>query len=185
MPQVASPRIGSPGGKYLSDTLNWMKISGSYVAKGNETYLSLGNFRDWNQTNYIQNNHCMNCVGYYYIDDVSIIEINTKANAGRDTTINKGDSTFVGVNDIGDEYTWYANGQAFYTGSEAGLWVKPKITTTYICKQQVCSVISYDTCVVKVLPKVVGISPSPALPVGEGVRIYPNPVLSGELSVEC
>jgi hypothetical protein len=37
--------------------------------------------------------------------------------------------------------------------------------------------------VVRVL-KAVGISPSPTLPFGEGVRIYPNPVIDGVLNIE-
>jgi hypothetical protein len=187
-PQIESPDATIFGDNaYLSDTLNWMKVQGSFIATGNEKYITLGNFHDYAHTHgKLFYPFCLDAKTStaYYIDDISVIEITTQANAGRDTTIYNGDSTYVGLHDIGDDYTWYANGTQLYKGSEAGLWVKPTVTTTYICKQQVCSAITYDTCVVKVLPKIVGISPSPALPNGEGVRIYPNPVVDGVLNIE-
>src|SRR5678815_2557147 len=90
------------------------------------------------------------CGTYYYIDDVSVIEITSQANAGPDQTLYIGDSVFIGLPEVGDEFTWYANGTPFHTGSEAGLWVTPQKTTTYVCEQHVCSVVTRDTMVVTV-----------------------------------
>jgi hypothetical protein len=88
-----------PDGKYLNDTLNWMKVSGSYTAKGTEKYITLGNFIDFNNTNTQQQAPCNSppCGAYYYIDDVSIVAIDAKANAGKDTIIHLGDNAFIGT----------------------------------------------------------------------------------------
>ncbi len=66
----------------ISDTLNWVEISGSYIANGGERFLTLGNFHDeincdtlGTHMNSIQN--C--CSAYYYIDDVSL-ELDTLTN---------------------------------------------------------------------------------------------------------
>jgi gliding motility-associated-like protein len=37
-------------GKLLTDTVNWIKIQGKYVAKGNEKYVVIGNFRKDDET---------------------------------------------------------------------------------------------------------------------------------------
>ena len=79
------PQIQNPRDRYLIDTENWTSISGTYIAKGGEQYIAIGGFypyhdsivhvlrsertlkksyRDWEKH-----------VGYYYVDDVSIIPI--------------------------------------------------------------------------------------------------------------
>ena len=57
----------------INDTLNWVKISGSFVADSSYQYLSLGSFFDDNNvdTNYISNPFPPS-VGLYYIDDVCL-----------------------------------------------------------------------------------------------------------------
>ena len=66
----------------LTDTINWMRISGYYQASGGEQYITIGNFStDINtDTSYIQ--HGSYSGSYYLIDDVSIIKV-----AGCDTTL--------------------------------------------------------------------------------------------------
>jgi gliding motility-associated-like protein len=59
----------------IMDTLNWVELSFIYQAKGNENFILLGNFHDDFFTD------TLNCPGgigdnYYYIDDISVIEIN-------------------------------------------------------------------------------------------------------------
>ena len=46
------------------DTLNWIKVSGSFIAKGGEKYLTIGNFQT---TDTLQNKNV-----YVYIDDVKL-----------------------------------------------------------------------------------------------------------------
>ncbi|MEO7292744.1 MAG: T9SS type A sorting domain-containing protein [Ginsengibacter sp.] len=66
-----TPQINSMAG-FITDTLNWTLISGSYVATGGEQYLIIGNFKN-NANSMTQ----LNTFGflqeaYVYIDDVSL-----------------------------------------------------------------------------------------------------------------
>lgn len=67
------PSIENPDTILLSDTMNWMKVTGIYTAHGGERFLTIGNFRD-NASSHIQT---VGTTGYpfayYLIDDVSII----------------------------------------------------------------------------------------------------------------
>jgi OOP family OmpA-OmpF porin len=40
------PQIENPAGNIIYDTLNWVQISGTYIANGGEKYLTIGNFKD-------------------------------------------------------------------------------------------------------------------------------------------
>lgn len=174
---LANPQIKSPTGVFMMDTLNWMKIQGSFVANGTESYLTLGNFRTDAATNYtILSGPGGACE--YYIDDVSVIELNLPAYAGPDKTIVLGDSAFIGrPPEIGLECTWYNGTVAI--GSGAGLWVKPAVTTTYVVQQDICGLIKTDT--VKVQVDYVGIKEDPAYL--KQVHLFPNPT-NGEFTLE-
>jgi gliding motility-associated-like protein len=68
-----TPQLENQAGNYLSDTMNWMKISGIYIASGGEKYFTLGNFHDDATTDSIRIDQRGAGVYYYYIDDVSVI----------------------------------------------------------------------------------------------------------------
>jgi hypothetical protein len=77
LPFPYTPQIVSPSGTFLSDTLNWMEISGVYTAFGGERFITIGNFKDDSNTDtlhLIENG--LDSQGYYYIDDVSVINCN-------------------------------------------------------------------------------------------------------------
>ena len=64
---------------FFDDTLNWMKISGKYLASGNEDYLILGNFKLDSMTtlsdvipNLTFSNLVNDTTSYYYIDNVQL-----------------------------------------------------------------------------------------------------------------
>jgi hypothetical protein len=72
-----TPQIIMSGNPAITDTVNWIKISGIYMAIGGEEYLTIGNFQnDSNTTFQIADtaNPFDGC--YYYIDDVSVINCN-------------------------------------------------------------------------------------------------------------
>lgn len=64
---------------FLNDTVDWVKLSGSFIASGNEKYLSIGYFFDsvQNDTLHFQEPISFDDegYGYYYIDMVSLIEL--------------------------------------------------------------------------------------------------------------
>ena len=46
VPLSYTPQITNTSANYLTDTLNWFLISGTYKALGGEKYLTIGNFKD-------------------------------------------------------------------------------------------------------------------------------------------
>lgn len=65
------PQVSNPAGNILSDTLNWMQISGCFVAQGTERFMHIGNFKTDSATQYTSSPNTLNGA-YYYIDDVSL-----------------------------------------------------------------------------------------------------------------
>ncbi len=151
----ANPQIVNYGNSIISDTLNWVKVSSVFTASGGEQYLTLGNFKDDNNTSFKVVNPTGGYKGAaYYVDDVSLYALDSfplKADAGPDTTITLGDSVFIGslTNGI-PNITWYnMAGNVIDTG-RPGFFVHPTVTTSYIIEQTVCGYYSRDTVTVTV-----------------------------------
>jgi hypothetical protein len=174
---LATPQIKSATGVYMLDTLGWMKVQGTFIATGNESYITIGNFRSYAATNYtVLTGPGGACE--YYIDDVSVIELDLSASAGPDKSIFLGDSAYIGrPPEIGLECAWYNGTVAIGTG--AGIWVKPTATTTYVVQQDICGVIKTDTVTVTV--QYVGIDELNKIYLQS--KLYPNPN-SGEFNIE-
>lgn len=167
MPQVYNT------GVQLSDTVNWMKVEGSFTATGIETYITLGDFfTDANSSiGFFTSSPPASWGNYYYIDDVSVIDIATPVYAGNDTTIISGDSVFVGrPPEVGlnEDCIWFVNN--IPKDTVAGLWVKPTVNTTYVLQQSICGTVTYDT--VKINISGVGIN---EIKKDNSLSIYPNP----------
>jgi outer membrane protein OmpA-like peptidoglycan-associated protein len=67
------------------DNMEWVKICGIYTAEGNEQYLTIGCFQDKvsikKSVNFNQrNNSLYKRVAYYYIDDVSVVQVESPEN---------------------------------------------------------------------------------------------------------
>ncbi|MCZ2299229.1 MAG: T9SS type A sorting domain-containing protein [Chitinophagales bacterium] len=142
-PQVQNTHI-------ITDTLNWVKVSGVFTAQGGEQYLTLGNFKNNAQTNYQTVNPSGGYLGAgYYVDDVSVLPLDSitlKADAGTDKTITQGDSVFIGSYTTGlTNVVWYnSTGNIIATGIP-GMYVKPATSTFYVIEQNVCGQYSKDT----------------------------------------
>jgi hypothetical protein len=67
-----TPQIESPAGVQLADTLNWKKISGTFVAAGGEDHLLIGSFRDDPSTS-VEGDGIASTMAYYYVDKVSVV----------------------------------------------------------------------------------------------------------------
>jgi OmpA-OmpF porin, OOP family len=68
------PQISNPQGNLLSDSLNWIEVSGIYTAIGGELYISLGNFKDSANTTLVDVDNTANQSAYFYIDDVFVYD---------------------------------------------------------------------------------------------------------------
>ena len=166
----------------ITDTSNWTKIQGSFIANGTERFITIGNFFDTAHTTHI----LVEFGGYfaaYLVDDVSVIASNTTAYAGPDVTIHLGDTAWVGVDSNGDGMPcyWYVLGGAAAIDSGGRIGVTPTDTTmptTYVVMMDLCGTITYDTVVVTVLPTT-AIKPI----ITKAIQVYPNPA-SNELYVD-
>ncbi len=167
-----NPQVENPVFNYLTDSVGWMEVSGTFIASGDEEYLNLGNFRKL-QSNFIPTANDPNNGYYfsaYYLDDVSVIESDLPAFAGNDTSLqNIGDSVYLGRQpEIGLECTWY-NSQGDIIGTGAGLWVQPQHTSFYVVEQNLCGNIKRDTVYISMGTSVENGS------IWEGVKVFPNP----------
>jgi hypothetical protein len=166
-PQVYSDSV-------IRDTFAWMKIEGSFIATGNETHITIGNF-------FKNEDISVEKVGgsqysYYLIDDVSVVESDLKADAGPDVKIPVGKAGEIGR--VGDttagaiDCKWYHKGALIDSGAviivNGGSIVGE--VDTYVVVQTICGNITRDTALVRTVP--VGIWEA-----GEELyfSIYPNP----------
>jgi hypothetical protein len=66
-----TPQVESPVNVFLSDTLNWTLVSGTFVASGGEDHMTIGNFHDDASTNAIPTGNFWPGANYF-VDDVSV-----------------------------------------------------------------------------------------------------------------
>ncbi len=75
------PQVQNPEWNIITDTTNWVKISGWFVAQGGEDYMTIGNFKTDANTHtlvaYTNTPGSNGDIAYYYIDDVSVVECDT------------------------------------------------------------------------------------------------------------
>jgi gliding motility-associated-like protein len=148
----------------LTDTINWVKLESVYTADGTEKFFKIGNFRDDANTTFtitkpLTGNGNYD-VAYYYIDDISIIEINPAKAAINDTVLVCANATYT----LGTDSTWDASYQwQPTTGLSCTNCPNPVITVTnnikyYLTKQQ-CSATTKDSVVFKIYNTPVTILP--------------------------
>jgi hypothetical protein len=176
-----TPQIQNTTGNIINDTLGWTAITGTFIANGNEKYMVIGNFRSNAFTNTIIANPALLPVlaTDIFFDDVSCIELNLPAFAGRDTSIFAGNSVFLGRQpDVGiDEVCqWYKLPVVITPTTPAidtvaGFWVNPITTSTYVVRQEICGLVKWDTVVVYM--DAVGIEKFNLLK--NDLRLFPNP----------
>lgn len=168
----------------ISDTANWVKIEGDFIANGTETYISIGNFFDKAHTSYVvAPGNPGGQYSYYLVDDVSVIEINLNADAGIDKGVHMGDSTWIGRgldSTLGLDCKWYKKGMLVDSG--AGMWAKGTNIgiDTYVVVQTICGLVKTDTVQVFTFP--VGINELPDVE-GQSYAIYPNPSSNGNINI--
>lgn len=135
------PQISNTPGNILKDTINWMLISGTFLAQGGEQYITIGNFYQNDSTNYsdIGDTTNLSFGSYYYIDDVSVYECDAPvyiADAGNNITICKGDSVQIGTVPR-DQYLYNWQPTAGLSDTTcANPYTSPTQTTTYYLYQK-------------------------------------------------
>jgi gliding motility-associated-like protein len=138
------------------DTLNWQKIQFNYLASGNEKHISIGNFRRNVNTNIEIIKPLIGVINedaaYYYLDDVSVIEINPAKAAQQKTISICPSSTYtLGTDSTEDAtYQWQPT-----VGLSCVYCPNPIITASnsikyYLTKQQ-CSATTIDSVYINVI----------------------------------
>ena len=83
------PQIENPSGKYISNRDYWVAIEGIYEAQGGEKFITIGNFNNDFSTNYIMMDGKSDFnYAYYYIDDVSVVEVSESYDLVEDSKSN-------------------------------------------------------------------------------------------------
>jgi len=188
------PHITNYDNPVLEDTVKWNKISGIYEAVGTEQYITIGNFKDNANTDTVKiypvgwpNNFFMGAVSEIFIDAVSIYSINPTGAlpwSYRDTTINKGDSVFIGnkMGGLNFHPQWFTE-NGTYIKTNAGITVSPTVTTKYVVQYTLCGVQRTDTVKVTV-PGDDDVAIEKFQLLNEELKIYPNPA-DDVLNIEC
>lgn len=169
-----TPNILKFNNPIIDDTLNWTKVTGIYFANGGEAFITIGNFFNDANTDTLNTGNGWYQGAYYYIDDVSVIPIDSilvgmPAFAGNDTIILGGDSVFIGQEVTNLNCNWYI-GTTLIADSVSGLYVGPVTTTTYTVEQNLCGAITFDT--ITVFVSGVGINENDK---EIQINLYPNP----------
>lgn len=73
------PQVRYEGEEFLDDKEGWTRISGTFTAQGGENFITIGNFDDDNNTDTlaVPCNSSGQLNAYYYIDDVSVISVDS------------------------------------------------------------------------------------------------------------
>lgn len=142
------PQIQWDTTKFISDTMSWVKVSGTFIAQGVEEYLTIGNFKDGIRIKkkFFPTNFATPCptshttgTNYVYLDDVSLYELPQAITGTSNYTVcMESDSLLLGdVPYPGITYQWFVNGNAISTQSQ--IKVKPNATTNYVLQTTSCS----------------------------------------------
>ena len=68
------PQVVNPRERPLTDTKEWMEVSGEFTAEGGEEFLTIGNFFPFNKSRVVSTRDGNTPLhgAYYYIDDISV-----------------------------------------------------------------------------------------------------------------
>ncbi len=150
-PLLVTPQIVSPSGTYITDTLNWTLISGTFMADSAYSYITIGNFKNDANTNLVDPLHGAATQCYYLFDDIFITR---NIAVSGNPTICAGQTASLSVNGNGP-YNWSpATGLSATSGNT--VIVNPIITTTYS---------AYDQCSQTTKTFTVTVNPSPTVAV--------------------
>lgn len=176
MPQVYTNTV-------VGDTQNWVKIEGTFTAAGNENTITIGNFFPNSAMTVISGDCWLGGAGqysYYLFDDVSVVPVGTKANAGPDRWVELGKTLEIGpVEDStarGMDCRWYHKGTLIDSGNVirvAANTTKYAIDT-YVVVQTLCGVITRDTMLLRTVG--LGIAEeSSGTEAATAYALFPNP----------
>jgi gliding motility-associated-like protein len=150
VPQVLETNV-------IQDSISWVKINNSFRADSAYSHLTIGNFfSNENTQTIVQSGRSAgwNNIGYYFIDDVSVIELDIKTiPVTGDVVICQGNISNVTVNSTFEDVQWTTLSDP-HTVIKTGnvLTVEPAVTTSYRVSGKVCKYSVIDTVEITVIP---------------------------------
>lgn len=161
----------------ITDTANWTKIEGIFTAIGNESIITIGNFYPNTALTSLYTNYWSALPGYsyYLVDDISVVESDLKANAGKDTWVEETKTVKIGPAEdttaTAIDCKWFHKGVLIDSGAviSVGATTKGNIDT-YIVVQTICGNVTRDT----VLVSTVGLGVTER-GFQEQFSVFPNP----------
>jgi hypothetical protein len=174
------PQVQNPINNFVTDTLGWTQITGTFVATGIEKHIVIGNFKSDANTNKILINSTFspNIFTDIRIDDVSCIPLDLPAYAapGSDIWAIPGNTLYLGrPRDVGidEACMWYKLPNITTAiDTAAGITVTVGITTnTYIVRQEICGNVKWDTVVIHAS----GVGVSEQEIIKNSINVFPNP----------
>jgi gliding motility-associated-like protein len=151
-----NPQINLPPNQFISkDTIDWQRLNGCFISKGNEQYLTIGCFRDALKTNtmaitsdFVSPCNASKLFIFTYIDDVSLYDrgfYSGKVKVKPDTLLCKPVSYQLGVNEKdSSSYEWTPH-EGLSCWNCPNPIASPSVTTTYRVKKYFCENLSSDS----------------------------------------
>jgi gliding motility-associated-like protein len=178
------PQVQWDTTQYFTDTLNWVKIAGTFVAQGGEQYLTIGNFKDGAYVKKIGlgsnftpgfGSFSTRFFTYFLIDDVSLYELPNHSGT-QSYTLCAGDSLLLGdTTTLPVRYQWSLNNIVIDTLNH--IIIKPTQTTIYVLQTKHCSTqtqtitITVNDCtVIPPIPITEPVIPNVFTPNGDGIN---------------
>ncbi|HTF04691.1 MAG TPA: T9SS type A sorting domain-containing protein [Bacteroidia bacterium] len=142
------PQIEFNSASVFTDTMNWIRISGEFIATGGEGFIAIGNFYADSDTDTIS--HLGNWIwAYYYIDDVAVYEI-AHCVAGNNATICYRDSIQLGIIPTPNVlYSWSPT-YGLSDPAMANPMASPDTSIVYTLTQIECDVVSTSSITVTI-----------------------------------
>lgn len=126
-----SPQMITPADLFLTNKGGWTEITDTLIASGGEAFLTIGNFNDEANTNFMGNQGGGRPGSYYYIDEVKLVLDVQDLRIEGDTSICPGDSTVLTAS-ADTEYKWTdQRNKQLILSRDSFLVVAPTVTTTY------------------------------------------------------
>ncbi|MEI6822776.1 MAG: T9SS type A sorting domain-containing protein [Bacteroidota bacterium] len=142
------------------DTINWLKISNTFITNGGEQYLMIGNFD--NLIIYYPSGTLGRT--YVYVDDVSVCECSFKFSLGNDTTLCVGESLILKPNMPNAIYTWQDSSHtSTYKVTQAGTyWVSAYFAEYNFTTYDTINIAYINCDTIDTINNIISIYPNPA-----------------------
>lgn len=146
---------------FITDTANWVPLTGCFIAEGGEEYMTIGNFKDalHSPTIAVNSNNAFDGCGdskplaaYIYVDDVSLFDVGLylPATCKNDTLICNGTSLAIANNFKDSSIVAWSPTTALSCTNCVNPIASPTTATLYYLNKSICGASSKDSILIQV-----------------------------------